>query len=100
MEGSGHDFQNHPPSAPPPSSQVSANIALRAFLIPPSDLLGLSCMALQLPQPSSDSDSSGERDAAAAADPSFLELRCHMVNGSGSPARQLSEVRLKTAWTL
>ncbi|XP_041803685.1 adhesion G protein-coupled receptor A3 [Chelmon rostratus] len=80
-------------------SKVSANIALEAFLIRPSNFLGLSCMALQWPPSSAtsplpdshshtDKDRSRERDATGE---SSLNFKCHTVNNSGSPASQLSK---------
>uniref|UniRef100_A0A8C4GPB9 Adhesion G protein-coupled receptor A1 n=1 Tax=Dicentrarchus labrax TaxID=13489 RepID=A0A8C4GPB9_DICLA len=80
-------------------SKVSANIALEAFLIRPSNFLGLSCTALQRPPSSSispipdshshtDKDASRERDAVGE---SLLNFKCHTVNNSGSPASQLSK---------
>lgn len=94
-----------PPPSPTPHfcllfTQVSANIALEAFLIRPSDFLGLSCTALQrplssptLPLPDSqshtDKDMSRERDAVGG---SLLNFKCHTVNNSGSQASQLSKV--------
>ncbi|XP_074502968.1 adhesion G protein-coupled receptor A3 isoform X2 [Sebastes fasciatus] len=80
-------------------SKVSANIALEAFLIRPSNFLGLSCTALQRPPSSAtsplpvshshtDKDTSRERDAVGE---SLLNFKCHTVNNSGSPASQLSK---------
>ncbi|XP_014877144.1 adhesion G protein-coupled receptor A3-like, partial [Poecilia latipinna] len=80
-------------------SKVSANIALEAFLIKPSNFLGLSCTALEqtptstsLPVPHShsyrDKDKHGEPEAAGE---SLLSFKCHTVNNSGSPASQLSK---------
>ncbi|XP_050932642.1 LOW QUALITY PROTEIN: adhesion G protein-coupled receptor A3 [Lates calcarifer] len=80
-------------------SKVSANIALEAFLIRPSNFLGLSCTALQRPPslpppPFPDSHShtdkgmGRERDAVGE---SLLNFKCHTVNNSGSPASQLSK---------
>ncbi|XP_030011618.1 adhesion G protein-coupled receptor A3 isoform X1 [Sphaeramia orbicularis] len=81
-------------------SKVSANIALKAFLIQPSNFLGLSCTAHQRPSSSSatsplpdspshfDKDTSRKRDAVGE---SLLNLKCHTVNSSGSPASQLSK---------
>ncbi|KAM3606459.1 uncharacterized protein V6R79_016895 [Siganus canaliculatus] len=80
-------------------SKVSANIALEAFLIQPSNFLGLSCTALQRPSSSPapllpdshshlDKDRSRERDAMGE---SLLNFKCHTVNNSGSPASQLSK---------
>ncbi|XP_049456517.1 uncharacterized protein LOC125903568 isoform X2 [Epinephelus fuscoguttatus] len=80
-------------------SKVSANIALEAFLIRPSNFLGLSCTALQRPPSSAtsplpdshshtDKDMSRERDAMGD---SLLNFKCHTVNNSGSPASQLSK---------
>ncbi|XP_069546000.1 adhesion G protein-coupled receptor A3 isoform X1 [Brachyistius frenatus] len=80
-------------------SKVSANIALEAFLIRPSNFLGLSCTAIQRPPSSAtsplpdshshaDKDTSRERDAAGE---SLLNFKCHTVNNSGSPASQLSK---------
>ncbi|XP_042357819.1 adhesion G protein-coupled receptor A3 isoform X2 [Plectropomus leopardus] len=80
-------------------SKVSANIALEAFLIRPSNFLGLSCTALQRPPTSAtspvpdshshaDKDASRERDAVGE---SLLNFKCHTVNNSGSPASQLSK---------
>lgn len=76
---------------------MSANIALEAFLIRPSNFLGLSCTALQRPpssatSPLTDKDTSKERDAVGE---SLLNFKCHTVNNSGSPASQLSKVRSK-----
>ncbi|KAK2823973.1 hypothetical protein Q5P01_021148 [Channa striata] len=79
-------------------SKVSANIALEAFLIQPSNFLGLSCTALQRPLSSStspvpdsqahtDKDMSRELDAVGE---SLLNFKCHTVNNS-SPASQLSK---------
>lgn len=105
----------HPPTLPSLSpncqflahpttlAQVSANIALEAFLIRPSNFLGLSCTALQRPPSSAtsplpdshshpDKDASRERDAVGE---SLLNFKCHTVNSSGSPASQLSKVRRK-----
>ncbi|XP_034408165.1 adhesion G protein-coupled receptor A3 isoform X2 [Cyclopterus lumpus] len=81
-------------------SKVSANIALEAFLIRPSNFLGLSCTALQQPSPSSaptppaDSRNRADKDVARernAAGESLLNFKCHTVNNSGSPASQLSK---------
>uniref|UniRef100_A0AAQ4Q1S1 Adhesion G protein-coupled receptor A1 n=1 Tax=Gasterosteus aculeatus aculeatus TaxID=481459 RepID=A0AAQ4Q1S1_GASAC len=81
-------------------SKVSANIALEAFLIRPSDFLGLSCTALQRPSPSpatsppADSGSRADKDTRRerrAPDESLLIFKCHTVNSSGSPASQLSK---------
>lgn len=86
-----------------PHLQVSANIALEAFLIRPSNFLGLSCTALQRPlHPSAalplvsglhaDEEQSAESDAAGAVE-SLLNFKCHTVNSSGGlPASQLSKV--------
>ncbi|XP_075891785.1 adhesion G protein-coupled receptor A3 [Nelusetta ayraudi] len=83
-------------------SKVSANIALEAFLIRPSNFLGLSCTVLQWPpRPSAalplvdglrvDGGPSADSDAAAAVE-SLLNFKCHTVNSSGgSPASQLSK---------
>uniref|UniRef100_A0A668A1S5 Adhesion G protein-coupled receptor A1 n=1 Tax=Myripristis murdjan TaxID=586833 RepID=A0A668A1S5_9TELE len=80
-------------------SKVSANIALEAFLIQPSNFLGLSCTALQqppssasspLPDSHSHSDKNMNRERDAVGD-SLLNFKCHTVNGSGSPASQLSK---------
>ncbi|XP_053731864.1 adhesion G protein-coupled receptor A3 isoform X2 [Synchiropus splendidus] len=70
-------------------SKVSANIALEAFLIRPSNFLGLSCTALQLPPPQHDShkEMTGESDATRE---SLLNFKCHTVNSSSPPASQLS----------
>lgn len=85
-------------------TQVSANIALEAFLIRPSDFLGLSCTALQRPSPSpatsapADSGSRADKDTRRerrAPDESLLIFKCHTVNSSGSPASQLSKVGLR-----
>ena len=98
-----------PPTLPSPNSllapppQVSANIALEAFVIRPSNFLGLSCTAVQRPPSSAtsplpdshshtDKDRSRERDAVGE---SLLSFKCHTVNNSGSPASQLSKVRCK-----
>ncbi|KAK1905820.1 Adhesion G protein-coupled receptor A3, partial [Dissostichus eleginoides] len=82
-------------------SKVSANIALEAFLIRPSNFLGLSCTALQRPPPSSDtsllpdghshSDQDKIREGDAAGE-SLLNFKCHTVNNSASPASQLSKL--------
>ncbi|XP_041865496.1 adhesion G protein-coupled receptor A3 isoform X2 [Melanotaenia boesemani] len=80
-------------------SKVSANIAMEAFLIRPSNFLGLSCTVLQRsPSPVTsppsqnhfypEKDKSRERDAVGQ---SLLNFRCHTVNNSGSPASQLSK---------
>ncbi|XP_071337389.1 adhesion G protein-coupled receptor A3 isoform X2 [Trachinotus anak] len=80
-------------------SKVSANIALEAFLIRPSNFLGLSCTALQRPPSSApsplpdshyhaDKGAGRERDAVGE---SWLNFKCHTVNNSGSPASQLSK---------
>lgn len=74
--------------------QVSANIALEAFLIRPSSFLGLSCTVLQQPTSSLVSpvtDGEGGGEGRAAMD-SLLNFKCHTVNSSGSPASQLSKV--------
>uniref|UniRef100_A0A668AK36 Adhesion G protein-coupled receptor A1 n=1 Tax=Myripristis murdjan TaxID=586833 RepID=A0A668AK36_9TELE len=82
-------------------NQVSANIALEAFLIQPSNFLGLSCTALQqppssasspLPDSHSHSDKNMNRERDAVGD-SLLNFKCHTVNGSGSPASQLSKLQ-------
>ncbi|CAB1413775.1 unnamed protein product [Pleuronectes platessa] len=83
-------------------SKVSANIALEAFLIRPSNFLGLSCTALQLPPASAPSPLPGshshddkgagrERDTAGE---SMLNFKCHTVNSSGPPASQISKLLL------
>ncbi|XP_047459531.1 adhesion G protein-coupled receptor A3 [Mugil cephalus] len=76
-------------------SKVSANIALEAFLIRPSNFYGLSCTALQRP-PSpaasphfSDGRSHADRERDVVGE-SLLNFKCHTVNNSGSPASQLS----------
>ncbi|XP_059215030.1 adhesion G protein-coupled receptor A3 [Centropristis striata] len=73
-------------------SKVSANIALEAFLIQPSNFRGLSCTALQLPPSSATSPLShaDSGDAGAGGD-SLLNFKCHTVNKSGTPASQLSK---------
>lgn len=83
-----------------PLHQVSPNIALEAFLIRPSNFLGLSCTALQRPPssaawPPQDSDSGADRETSRESDAvveSLLNFKCHTVNSSGSPASQLSKV--------
>uniref|UniRef100_A0A672HH52 Adhesion G protein-coupled receptor A1 n=1 Tax=Salarias fasciatus TaxID=181472 RepID=A0A672HH52_SALFA len=74
--------------------QVSANIALEAFLIRPSNFLGLSCTALQRPSaPLASSPLTGghsQPDKETAGE-SLLNFKCHTVNNSGSPASQLSK---------
>nr|XP_054588658.1 adhesion G protein-coupled receptor A2-like [Nothobranchius furzeri] len=79
-------------------SKVSANIALEAFLIRPSKLLGLSCSVLQrshvsasspLPH-SADKDKLAEHNATGG---SSLIFKCQAVNNSDLPASQLSKVR-------
>uniref|UniRef100_A0A3B5A2H7 Probable G-protein coupled receptor 125 n=1 Tax=Stegastes partitus TaxID=144197 RepID=A0A3B5A2H7_9TELE len=81
-------------------SKVSANIALEAFLIRPSNFLGLSCTALQRPPSSAASPllphghSHTDRDASRDHDglgETLLNFKCHTVNSSGSPASQLSK---------
>uniref|UniRef100_UPI0037E7B3A8 adhesion G protein-coupled receptor A3 n=1 Tax=Semicossyphus pulcher TaxID=241346 RepID=UPI0037E7B3A8 len=80
-------------------SKVSANIALEAFLIRPSNFLGLSCTALQrppssAPSPIPDSRSHSDKDTSRDSDAeeeSLLNFKCHTVNSSGSPASQLSK---------
>ncbi|KAK5853570.1 hypothetical protein PBY51_014712 [Eleginops maclovinus] len=81
-------------------SKVSANIALEAFLIRPSNFLGLSCMALQRPPSSATSplpdghsnfDKEKIKDGDAEGE-SLLNFKCHTVNNSGSPASQLSKL--------
>uniref|UniRef100_A0A667ZQG1 Adhesion G protein-coupled receptor A1 n=1 Tax=Myripristis murdjan TaxID=586833 RepID=A0A667ZQG1_9TELE len=66
-------------------TQVSANIALEAFLIQPSNFLGLSCTALQqppssasspLPDSHSHSDKNMNRERDAVGD-SLLNFKCH-----------------------
>lgn len=82
-----------------PPLQVSANIALEAFLIHPSNFLGLSCTALQRPTLSlaaSLPDKYGSGQSSAAME-SLLNFKCHTVNSSGSPASQLSKVRSQLA---
>nr|XP_057911955.1 adhesion G protein-coupled receptor A1 isoform X2 [Doryrhamphus excisus] len=77
-------------------SKVSANIALEAFLIRPSNFLGLSCTALQQPplsgtspgsHPPKEKDPSREHDTMGE---SFLNFKCDTLN-RGSPASQLSK---------
>ncbi|XP_012989729.2 adhesion G protein-coupled receptor A3 isoform X2 [Esox lucius] len=71
-------------------SKVSPNIALEAFLIRPANFQGLSCTAVQrapLP-PLSSQNPDGDRDAIWDT---LLNFKCHTVNGSGSPASQLSK---------
>ncbi|XP_019942969.2 LOW QUALITY PROTEIN: adhesion G protein-coupled receptor A3 [Paralichthys olivaceus] len=80
-------------------SKVSANIALEAFLIRPSNFLGLSCTALQRPPaspppPPPDSHSHDDKGAGRERDTvveSMLNFKCHTVNSSGSPASQISK---------
>ncbi|XP_061914747.1 adhesion G protein-coupled receptor A2 isoform X2 [Entelurus aequoreus] len=77
-------------------SKVSANIALEAFLIRPSNFLGLSCTALQEPPLSAllDSHTLKEKDTRRGHDTmgeSFLNFKCDTLN-RGSPASQLSKV--------
>uniref|UniRef100_A0A3Q3JJE6 Adhesion G protein-coupled receptor A1 n=1 Tax=Monopterus albus TaxID=43700 RepID=A0A3Q3JJE6_MONAL len=78
---------------------VSANIALEAFLIRPSNFLSLSCTALQWPlssanSPLPDSQSHADKDMSRERDvvgESLLNFKCHTVNSSGSPISQLSK---------
>nr|XP_020454994.1 adhesion G protein-coupled receptor A1 isoform X3 [Monopterus albus] len=80
-------------------SKVSANIALEAFLIRPSNFLSLSCTALQWPlssanSPLPDSQSHADKDMSRERDvvgESLLNFKCHTVNSSGSPISQLSK---------
>ncbi|AWP14383.1 putative G-protein coupled receptor 123 [Scophthalmus maximus] len=80
-------------------SKVSANIALEAFLIRPSNFLGLSCTALQrptsfAPSPLPDSHSHADRGTGRerdAAGESMLNFKCHTVNNSDSPSSQISK---------
>lgn len=75
--------------------QVSANIALEAFLIRPSNFLGLSCTVLQQSTPSFVSPIT-DREVGSKSDAgmdSLLNFKCHTVNTSGSPASLLSKVR-------
>uniref|UniRef100_A0AAQ6APG3 Adhesion G protein-coupled receptor A1 n=1 Tax=Amphiprion ocellaris TaxID=80972 RepID=A0AAQ6APG3_AMPOC len=80
-------------------SKVSANIALEAFVIRPSNFLGLSCTALQRPPSSATSPllySHSYADKDASRDPdglgeTLLNFKCHTINSSGSPASQLSK---------
>ncbi|XP_061818570.1 adhesion G protein-coupled receptor A3 isoform X2 [Nerophis lumbriciformis] len=76
-------------------SKVSANIALEAFLIRPSNFLGLSCTALQEPPLSAllDSHTLKEKDTSRGHDTmgeSFLNFKCDTLN-RGSPASQLTK---------
>ncbi|KAF6737411.1 Adhesion G protein-coupled receptor A3 [Oryzias melastigma] len=80
-------------------SKVSANIALEAFVIRPSNFQGLSCTALQW-APSSGASSHtaslapSEKDRSPEQDvmeESLLNLKCQTVNSSASPASQLSK---------
>ncbi|KAG7510621.1 sodium/calcium exchanger 3 isoform X1 [Solea senegalensis] len=83
-------------------SKVSPNIALEAFLISPSNFLGLSCTALQRPSPfapaplsdgHSHSDKGAHRERDAIGE-SLLNFKCHTVNNSTSPASRLTKVEL------
>uniref|UniRef100_A0A8D3AV97 Adhesion G protein-coupled receptor A1 n=1 Tax=Scophthalmus maximus TaxID=52904 RepID=A0A8D3AV97_SCOMX len=69
-------------------NRVSANIALEAFLIRPSNFLGLSCTALQRPTSFAPSPLPDKRDAAGE---SMLNFKCHTVNNSDSPSSQISK---------
>ncbi|KAJ0066829.1 hypothetical protein NL108_004697 [Boleophthalmus pectinirostris] len=102
-------------------SKVSANIALEAFLIRPSNILGLSCTVHQRPSPSGASPirdipshlshgdrdsriSHGERDSGRRLDSpgeSLLKFKCHTVNSSSSSSssatNQLHKGRASTS---
>ncbi|XP_019737740.1 adhesion G protein-coupled receptor A3 isoform X4 [Hippocampus comes] len=78
-------------------SKVSANIALEAFMIRPSNFLGLSCTALQQPPlsttlPLLESLAPKYKDTKRQHDTmgeSFLNFKCDTIN-RGSPASHLS----------
>ncbi|XP_068184271.1 adhesion G protein-coupled receptor A3 isoform X2 [Antennarius striatus] len=79
-------------------SKVSANIALEAFLIQPSNSLGLSCTAVQWPPSSAtlsppDSLSSahkgGSRDHDTVEE-TLLDFQCQILNSTRPPASPLS----------
>lgn len=85
-----------------PLHQVSANIALEAFLIHPSNFLGLSCTVLQqstssFVSPITDREVSSKSDSGMD---SLLNFKCHTVNTSGSPASLLSKVRDRLVYSL
>ncbi|XP_057703612.1 adhesion G protein-coupled receptor A3 isoform X4 [Corythoichthys intestinalis] len=75
-------------------SKVSANIALEAFLIRPSNFLGLSCTALQQPplynaSPRLESHTTKDKDSGSnTMGESFLNFKCDTINRS-SPASHL-----------
>ncbi|CAG10159.1 unnamed protein product, partial [Tetraodon nigroviridis] len=83
-------------------SKVSANIALEAFLIRPSNFLGLSCTVLQQSTSSAVSPIT-DREVGSKSDSgmdSLLNFKCHTVNTSGSPASLLSKVRHQLVYAL
>ncbi|XP_072293383.1 adhesion G protein-coupled receptor A2-like [Eucyclogobius newberryi] len=90
-------------------SKVSANIALEAFMIRPSNILGLSCTVHQRPSPAPMQDvpsrvSHGarhsrvpDRDAGRrpdAAGESLLKFKCHTVNSSSSSSSSSATTQL------
>ncbi|XP_031434549.1 adhesion G protein-coupled receptor A3 [Clupea harengus] len=68
-------------------SKVSPNIALEAFLVKRSNLIGLSCMAVQGSRPG---PPSAAREGGELAD-TLLNFKCQPINTSSSPAGQLSK---------
>ncbi|XP_048126309.1 adhesion G protein-coupled receptor A3 [Alosa alosa] len=71
-------------------SKVSPNIALEAFLVKRSNLIGLSCVAVQRSRPAAPPVGPAARDAAELAD-TLLNFKCQPINTSSSPAGQLSK---------
>ncbi|XP_024916318.1 adhesion G protein-coupled receptor A3 isoform X2 [Cynoglossus semilaevis] len=83
-------------------SKVSPNIALKAFLIHPSNFIGLSCTANQRPRPltsfpnpdghsHSDKSTDGDDDDDDAVRGSLLNFKCHTMNSSSSPVSQFNK---------
>lgn len=82
---------------------MSPNIALKAFLIHPSNFIGLSCTANQRPRPltsfpnpdghsRSDKSTDGDDDDDDAVRGSLLNFKCHTMNSSSSPVSQFNKV--------
>ncbi|MCJ8730422.1 hypothetical protein PDJAM_G00184200 [Pangasius djambal] len=69
-------------------SKVSPNIALEAFMLRPSSVMGLLCTVVANPGQNTGAGVSG---ALKSLEETLLNFRCHTANVTGSPSGQLSQ---------
>ncbi|KAI5107887.1 adhesion G protein-coupled receptor A3 precursor [Silurus meridionalis] len=75
-------------------SKVSPNIALEAFVLRPSSVMGLVCMVVANPGQKTGAGVSGN---SRSPQETLLSFRCHTANVTGSPSGQLRQSALAVA---